>query len=1733
MSAATLRIGDQLILEEDYDENYIPTEQEIQEYAREIGIDPEKEPELMWLAREGIVAPLPAEWKPCQDVTGDVYYFNFSTGQSTWDHPCDEQYRLLVAQERERAQPRGSQAKKDKKKKKEKKEKKEKMVKEPLRPPVVRQAAGRLVPVQSDIAEAPSFVHSHLRSHTVSPSGLRSEMPDRGAERIGDALCRDGSHPLSQRASQSPLMQSPETAPAHSVSRAAHSLSPLSRSLLPLSPRTLQPLPSLPRSSKALTDAREILGWWDRGSSDAKLSSGLMDPVARRPRETQLPHSPTSLSPGNTVRFANESPGRGFHQGGETRWRSDSIGSPRERMSSRAGQRARGSHTAASLPLGSSPLALPEAQPPWMTGMEVPGGGPAPEGEDRIGKADLQSPDLGALMENPKTGCSNSSHIPQESGASAPGSPLLPKLRPQGLSPCRKGRREPERGGRGVRKARGRGTGTVRVHQGTIRPGAQECKDSEQPVSSALGPLQGPMGSLAPLRGLADPLSSSLRGSAGSSGGLEPLKTSLGAPLSTLGTSVLGLRQEERVSLSLPGLEDEEERGSEAESPQGTARLLHNLHLDLGSLGGGLQYEESDVSRTPPPEERTEPELQDLLPSLEPSQDPPSQGPMESQEEEEEEEEEEGRAARREEQEKGGIVALGAKPAGEDETDGGLDPSSLSSGTPPGRRGCPAPAPTGTKTQPSASPPYEWKLPVTGAPPSEDSEASEHIEGPSLHSEDRTQSSAGFQSRVFEQVLDVEDLSPAPEGARTLDKDVTERQEEGSMKMKEEDERRKRAEAAERRLKEAARTETAPETRARSPVAQTASGLESECSPGEEGGSRSRRKRPEMARGKPVTPSSQHSHSSDEDQGLERLAPASSSERKKRERSEVRLAEFAEETEQKLEARRARALQERRERLSRLAEELRKEDEEEERRLRQENQERIRALRERLQGEREEEERRLRLVSEEKLQDLRLSTQTQREAQEQHLREEGESALRELRAALEADRAAEMKRLEEHRRQELARLRREAEEELRQERHRLEAEREAQLEAVKKEQGKIAQELSHEKQEELLKPQHGGQHLSTYQKELSEVLREVREEVQKEHDRKLEQLREEHRHTLQDIREKYLEEECRQRDGLLGTLQEEREKLLSSHRKQLEELCSQLDAQLHDARQAHRHKESELQRQGEELELRAKELKARTAALQAQEEDFRSKREQLEEEEELRERGRQERDRLREERDRLQAQGQRLKEERDQLRAQGQRLREERDRLQEERDQLQEERDRLQAQGQRLKEERDQLRAQGQRLREERDQLQAQGQRLQEERDQLQGEETRLREERDQLQAQGQRLQERCDRLNVLASDEKHGDASRHTALLTESEGKCLQPNCNVEPPAGRERALQLKDLEVSPPPPAAASSNHHDSEREGDSELSIDEVRQYISAEGASLQKARRFLERQSGSLSQRQAALRAARTTWSQEPAQDLHKNIQREVCHLEQLKATVQRGQALLRRKEERLTQLESSLTEELSDEDTTKGVAEKKIVTFDLSDSEISSIDLPEASGNQAPGSLTAVPPKVQHLTESLQQISGQLNSVLEALGTLALRQAPVATYSPLSLPRATAAPALPTWAWAPSPSSRVLEDSLGGRWHNFLAGSSMETSGQPPPSGSYPGYTSASDQLRSLRLVQQNTTEPDGQRLQGLINSNKRWLESRRKDPKVPLFPRSQNPPSRSGLVQLGLDENNQIKVYHY
>ena len=66
-----------------------------------------------------------------QDPSGEIYYFNFSTGDSVWDHPCDEHFREMVLKEREMLRTRKVNDKKpakEQKKGKDKKTKKESKV---------------------------------------------------------------------------------------------------------------------------------------------------------------------------------------------------------------------------------------------------------------------------------------------------------------------------------------------------------------------------------------------------------------------------------------------------------------------------------------------------------------------------------------------------------------------------------------------------------------------------------------------------------------------------------------------------------------------------------------------------------------------------------------------------------------------------------------------------------------------------------------------------------------------------------------------------------------------------------------------------------------------------------------------------------------------------------------------------------------------------------------------------------------------------------------------------------------------------------------------------------------------------------------------------------------------------------------------------------------------------------------------------------------------------------------------------------------------------------------------------------------------------------------------------------------------------------------------------------------------------------------------------------------------
>nr|XP_046172527.1 centrosomal protein of 164 kDa-like isoform X2 [Oncorhynchus gorbuscha] len=1260
-AAAALQIGDQLILEEDYDENYIPSEQEIHEYAREIGIDPNREPELLWLAREGIVAPLPPEWKPCQDVTGDVYYFNFSSGQSTWDHPCDEQYRSLVNQERERAgtQPHGppiTAAKKEKKKKKDKKEKKKK-------------------------------------------------------------------------------------------------------------------------------------------AKDQEL------------------------------------------------------------------------------------------------------------------------------------------------------------LKPPG------------------------------------------------PLSLTLGPLQAPLGSLgslAPLRGLDGP---ALRGSLSSSGGLEPLKTPLGGPLSSLGSSLLGGRQEERVAFSPPGFEDDEDNISEDEQPsrRGSARLLQNLHLDLDALGGGLQYEDSEASGVAPPEGKTEAELRDLALSGEHSPESPSQ----------------------------------------------------------------------------------------------QSEASEHMEVASSSTEDLK---SGFGSRLSEKVLDLKDLSPA---VSPLLQDKV-----GIVKVsaEEEKERRKRAEAAERRLHGAGREDPVMEDRPPSQPSESqqttgSSHCEPEPRPRAEGVSTSASlgvpvvQRPDTSRGRLVRSPNAHYKEEAPRQG-EDSRWAQEEEREKERR----------ETERKIEEEKECALRERQEKGRLLQEELSREEEEEERRLKEESKERVRSLRERLQSKGREEESRLSVESESRLLELREMARRERETQQRNIREEGEAMLRELRATLEAER----ERIESQRRRDLERLREESEEKLHAEKCRLLGEREEQLSSLKQE----GRSSASERWRELKSPHSPEQHLAEYQRELGDVLQEVREEVQRDHARKLGQLKDDHHRELSSIRESHLDQEAVQKEQLLCVLQEERDRLLAAHSTQLERLRTQLDSQLCKTRQTHTRKEAEIQELGDRMELRARELKSQETTLKTQAANLKKRRQQLGDEEDEIDRGiealpgvMQERDGLREDLERVEG-------------------------------------------------ERDGARQEAERGREERTNAREELERMREERDKAREESRRMKEERDRLESKVELLQERCDRLGRRVSDLEQSEIKRPSTRLdrTEEERK-KEKDCEAAPSAGREKVLHVEHLKE----PLSPISR--------DSESSLDDLHQYISSEGLSLQKARRFLERESGRLSERQAALQAAQaqssssqypnTTSHAQATQEMYRNLQqvREASDVEELRVTVQRGNSLLRRKEERLQQLESSVAEEVSHhhyyDDQGRLAADRK-VNFDVTESDMSSV----SNGHDGPGGEPTVPAKVQHLAESLQHISGQLNTVLGALGSLTQRQTP---YQPLPLPLPLSQPRTPTsmplsqlsmplsgpsWAWGPHSTSTPLRDSedlLNSRWAKLFPGAPIESiaTSSLRTNALYSGYSPASEQARSLSSMQPKAVEMDGQRLQGLIDGNKRWLETRRKDPSVPLFTRYRTPPTMSGLVQLSLDDNNQIKVYHY
>lgn len=98
---------------EKLEEEYEPTAKELHDYALWLGMDPDKDSDLLWIARQGLKTPLPCPWKACESASGDIFYFNPQTGTSTWDHPCDEELRRLFKTEREKKASGGASSQGD------------------------------------------------------------------------------------------------------------------------------------------------------------------------------------------------------------------------------------------------------------------------------------------------------------------------------------------------------------------------------------------------------------------------------------------------------------------------------------------------------------------------------------------------------------------------------------------------------------------------------------------------------------------------------------------------------------------------------------------------------------------------------------------------------------------------------------------------------------------------------------------------------------------------------------------------------------------------------------------------------------------------------------------------------------------------------------------------------------------------------------------------------------------------------------------------------------------------------------------------------------------------------------------------------------------------------------------------------------------------------------------------------------------------------------------------------------------------------------------------------------------------------------------------------------------------------------------------------------------------------------------------------------------------------------
>ncbi|XP_045653819.1 centrosomal protein of 164 kDa isoform X7 [Ursus americanus] len=1503
MAGRPVRIGDQLVLEEDYDETYIPSEQEILEFAREIGIDPIKEPELMWLAREGIVAPLPVEWKPCQDITGDIYYFNFANGQSMWDHPCDEHYRNLVIQERGKRSAPGAVKKKDKKKKKEKKDKKDK-----------------------EAPRSPLALGSSLAPVHVPPGGLA---PLRGlVDAPASAL----------RGSQSVSLGSPVesgqlgelTLPSQGLKTSGYTKGLLGSihedknvlSLLALGEETNE-------EDEAESDNQSV-------RSSSELLKNLHLDIGALGGDFEYEESPRTSQPEENKDASLDSdaarpptPGKLFSQGADS-----SLSSAAD---DGRGQQGRGP---------SAWLLEKETDKksdPGMSGSGVdPGGGQPAKANSK--EAQEEPADVG------------------EEGSSK---------------------------GEAVAAAEPK-------EEASVPRESRSDRSQESEISEHMKELL-----------LSDSAASDPKSFLGLDFGFRSRMSEHLLDVDVLSPVLDGARWEAQRL----GREDED--GSQSSQDELQSKQSRGSERPYSAALAGL------TRLSPPlvPGRRRQSSLHSLA---------TEEGPPQASE-------------------------------GQPKQEQVKEPREDSAGSP---------VPHGS-----------LRREETPSPPAA------HERGKEQHPR---ATELGLGQEEAKEPEEKVAASPAPPVSPEAEK-----------------------RACHTMLGQMGKEQG---------VSGGRRGEKGEHGPEPLSGS--------LWEGMGATGCS-----------AEPAAPP----------KQASLKAVEEAVAQELEQDRRRLLESKQEKMQQLREKLCQEEEEEILQLHRQKEKSLSSLKEQLRKATEEEETQMREEESRRLAQLRAQVQSSAEADEGHIRAEQEASLQRLREELESLQRAERASLEQRSRQMLEQLREELEASEKREQAALNAGKEAALQQLREQldrerkEATAALEREHRAELERLSSSLEAKHREVvrslrkkteeaqqkeaaqlqenlgraeqraqqrvhqvleYEQELSGLLREKRQEVEREHERKMDRMKEEHQRVVAEAREQYEAEERKQRAELLGHLTGELERLRRSHERELESMRQMQDRQLEDLRRRHREQERRLQDLEEELETRTKDVKAKLAELDLQEETAQKEKQQL-----------------------LDVQRQ-VALESEEVTASQQHLEE-------------------------AKKEHTHLLESTRQLRRLLDELRARKVELKSQVQALQAQSRRLQKHVSDLEAEAQRKQ---DTLKELAAQESN--ASPH-----------FEPDLHIEDLRKSLGTNQTKEVSSSLP------------QSKEETDLSLDSVRHYLSAEGMALRSAKEFLVRQTRSMRRRQTALKAAQQHWRQELAsaqeaakdppdtkalEDVRKDLEEETRHLDEMKSAMQKGHDLLKKKEEKLNQLESSLREEASDEDILRQAPTKKVVTFDLSDTE----DMSSASSESSLPHLkltasVTFPYEFHYLSSSLQRISSQLNGVLSMLGSLnpqpppplfastpvpTLPRKPRSTPMPVcpSLARVSAwPPAVPTsaqWAWDPglgptlsSSVAQTVDDFLVEKWHKYFPTGVPFLSSGPAPLENRLGYVSASEQLRLLQRAHSHSSSPEvgSTDFQSLIDANRRWLEHYRNDAKLHLLSSVPKPAATSGLLQLGIDENNRLRVFRY